>query len=645
MHHTLRPYITIFLFLTPLFLSAATVYQAETAMLHKAVTETKNSGFLGESYINFDNEPGSYLELKVGMAVAGEQTLSIRYANGTASARPMEIKINNTVVSGSISFGTTGSWTNWETISINVFFNEGINVMRFTSVGSEGGPNIDQFEISGEQAAAYSLTISVGGKGQVIRIPESGMLFAGQEMILIAKPAINSVFKEWTGDKTGNEDTLRFILDADKSIQAHFEDIVLTIPEPDFSMKGYATVSGNGIETTTGGLGGNIVIIETLSELIAWGASREDNYTAEIAIIKGRIEAASTEVITIKRGKDISILGDSESNGGYAELKNVSLNIRDYSNVIVRNLKMHEVFYPNDDLTIDGCSHVWIDHCEFHSKIGSGIGVDTYDGLLDIKNGSHRVTVSWCYFHDHMKTVLIGHSDNNGSTDVNLQLTFHHNWFSNTDGRNPSLRFGQCHYFNNYLENISDYGFAVRNGAHAKIENCHFESVKQPIVTDNFSGHGFACISGCIYTGSCSESSNKVNPPYDCEFWTSQIPYAYTLEEANTVSLSVKAYAGVGKISTAVPVSVYNTVRNLQVDRLLFDPVNDNIHVNMAVRDKGNVVFSIFSIEGKRVFVNRQNYTPGNHDVTFPLNGIQRGIYLVRIETGAESISRKLFVY
>ena len=101
MHHKLQQSILLFLFFTPLFLSAATVYQAETAMLYKAVTETKNSGFLGESYINFDNEPGSYLELKVGMAVAGEQTLSIRYANGTASARPMEIRINNTVVSGS----------------------------------------------------------------------------------------------------------------------------------------------------------------------------------------------------------------------------------------------------------------------------------------------------------------------------------------------------------------------------------------------------------------------------------------------------------------------------------------------------------------------------------------------------------------
>ena len=33
---------------------------------------------------------------------------------------------------------------------------------------------------------------------------------------------------------------------------------------------------------------------------------------------------------------------------------------------------------------------------------------DKYDGLLDIKKNSEYITVSWCYFHDHYKSILIG---------------------------------------------------------------------------------------------------------------------------------------------------------------------------------------------------------------------------------------------
>ncbi len=48
--------------------SYATIYEAETSELYKAIVEDKNSGFSGDAYINFDNEPGSFLELKIGMA-------------------------------------------------------------------------------------------------------------------------------------------------------------------------------------------------------------------------------------------------------------------------------------------------------------------------------------------------------------------------------------------------------------------------------------------------------------------------------------------------------------------------------------------------------------------------------------------------
>lgn len=627
-------------------ISLGSIYQAETADLYKAVIETKNGGFLGDAYINFDNEPGSCLEIRIGMLNAGTQEVKIRFANGSTASRPMQISLNGEEVIASSVFESTGNWTQWDTLTITVNFEAGINLLRFTSTGSEGGPNIDQFEISGEQLAHYMLNLSVSGTGTVVQIPDKGLLFEGQKMILIAYPGVGNIFKEWLGDASGNSDTLELIMDSNKTITASFEEINIEIPEPQFDMIGYSTVGSEGLETTTGGADGDTIVIETLQELITWGASREDNYTPEIVIIKGKIEADPTEVVTIKRGGNISILGCSDTVGGFAELIHVSLNIRDYSNVILRNLKMHEVFYPDDDVTIDQCHHVWIDHCEFHSKIGPGIGVDTYDGLLDIKNGSHNVTVSWCYLHDHMKTMLMGHSDDNGELDVNIQATLHHNWFSNTDGRNPSLRFGQVHYFNNFLESITDYGFAVRNGAHAKIENCHFKSVYQPIVTDKFEGHGHACVSGCVYTGSCSPSDNQISEPTDCDFWMDQIPYEYSLEDVNSVALSVKKYAGVGKLNITEPIT--NTLaKNAapQVLNVYFIEAENCIDINFISNSNQQIMVSLYSINGTLIISEKKNCQAGTNHLKMQLNSLHPGVYILDIQSPVFRSTKKIILY
>jgi pectate lyase len=435
-----------------------------------------------------------------------------------------------------------------------------------------------------------------------------------------------------------------------QSETAVYERMDTIIPVPDFSMSGYAAMPGNGLETTTGGLGGDTIIIETLQELIDWGKAREDNSNPETVLLRGSIEADPTEVITVKRGGNISILGDTIGGALYADLKNVSLNIRDYSNIIIRNLKIHEVFYPNDGITIDHCHHVWIDHCELFSKTGNGIGVDTYDGLLDIKKGSHNVTVSWCYFHDHMKTLLMGHSDNNGDQDINLQATFHHNWFSNTDGRNPSLRFGHIHYYNNYLENISDYGLAIRNGAHAKIENCHFESVNVPIATDKFKGHGYACVSGSIYTGSCTELDNQISEPTDCDFWENMIPYEYSLEDVQTVARSVKAYAGVGKLQatdtldqdTASANSII--VKEKMSLRASYNPGERCILIDLHAASRDQITITLYSSNGVLVSLKKYDPVGGMQRIRMEVSGYAPGLYFLELHNRLERVASKIIL-
>ena len=211
-------------------------------------------------------------------------------------------------------------------------------------------------------------------------------------------------------------------------------------------------------------------------------------------------------------------------------------------------------------ITIDSSHHIWINQCELYSKIGAGITQDTYDGLLDIKKGSHAVTVSWCRLHDHMKCSLVGHTDNTSqqAEDSQIRVTYHHNWFYKTNSRNPSLRFGAVHMFNNIYEDIGDYGVAARDGGHVKAENCHYNNVVLPMSTDEFPvdglPNGYICETGNTFTGTCG--ANVISQT-GCDFWNSTtLPYSYTLDPVASLETIVKPNSGVP--GSSLPVSIEN---------------------------------------------------------------------------------------
>jgi pectate lyase len=400
----------------------------------------------------------------------------------------------------------------------------------------------------------------------------------------------------------------------------------------DFSLKGFASAGGG----TSGGTGGTVTTATTVAQLDAFASAASKNTTPRILNIKGKISYSGTPgyVIAIKRSSNITIQGDPS--GG--ELQNIGINLVDDTNVIVQNLYIHEVFYDSDDLTIDGCSHVWVTRCEMHSKMGADVTMDTYDGLLDVKKGSEYVTISWCALHDHMKCSLIGHSDNEGQKemDSNIKVTYHHNWFSNTDGRNPSIRFGVVHMYNNIYENISDYGLAARNGAHAKVENCIYRNVVKSMGTNLFIDPdgsqyaGFICQSGNEITNSGAPSITQDG----CSFWTSStLPYSYTPEALTVFEPVVRANAGVpGK-----PVSVNNYVTSKEIKtRNQVVIVNQNsLHVESADQISN---ITITDISGRVV----SKHTTNSQHADIGIAAIANGVYNIKVETASGIITKQM---
>ncbi|MER7567771.1 polysaccharide lyase family 1 protein [Streptomyces sp. NPDC048523] len=210
-----------------------------------------------------------------------------------------------------------------------------------------------------------------------------------------------------------------------------------------------------------------------------WGSAKPGGPQEEARQASAKKQAERVELLV---GSNTTIVGLKG-----AVLKGGSLQVRNATNVIIRNLDLRDaydcfpVWQPNtgglgdwktayDTIWLAGATHVWVDHVTLSDKGHPDSAEPTYfarnylrhDGLLDITNGSDLVTVSWSRFADHDKAMLIGNSDSATGDRGRLRVTLHHNEFDSVVQRAPRVRFGQVHVYNNrYLADGDDYRYSL----------------------------------------------------------------------------------------------------------------------------------------------------------------------------------------
>ena len=341
------------------------------------------------------------------------------------------------------------------------------------------------FGNSSDVKSSYKFYVSSENEtaGSVASSAANGSLEEGTEISLKATANSGWKFECWTDGNTNTERTLSKAA----YLMAHFIPENYTAPVSLIGYAGVTTDKGNSY-TITGGAGAaseNIVTVSSYDELMA---KREllASDTPAIFTIKGKISTAgqSNPLLSVKLtvGSNTTIYGDTTEQG---RLQNIELCVEG-ENVIIRNMMLGEVVSwdgytksgADDALSLNGATHVWIDHCEFQSHLtphdldGNEITSsstyyssndkwkkDFYDGLLDIKNGSTWITVSNCYFHDHWKAVLCASGDEKpdtntttGATDADMRVTFAGNYFKNINARMPLFRYGKGHILNTYFD-------------------------------------------------------------------------------------------------------------------------------------------------------------------------------------------------
>ncbi|MEV5321411.1 right-handed parallel beta-helix repeat-containing protein [Streptomyces sp. NPDC052687] len=288
------------------------------------------------------------------------------------------------------------------------------------------------------------------------------------------------------------------------------------------SADGFAGVAALGLTGTTGGAGGPVVTVTDAETFLDY-CDRTEPYVIQVS---GTLRITSKQ--GVRSNKTIVGLGTD------AEITDGGLDMYRRQNVIIRNLRFTDA--EDDAISIQQSSHhIWIDHCTFSSGA---------DGLIDIVRGADYITVSWNHFHDHSKTMLIGHSDANGSQDRGaLRVTFHHNFFDGTAQRHPRVRFGEpVHVYNNYYRANTLYGVASTEDAGVLVEANYFENVAHPVCSGyDESGPGRVVERGNVYVN-CGkpETLGTVVEP--------RTYYAYALDAPANLPALVPAGAGAGRI-------------------------------------------------------------------------------------------------
>lgn len=602
--------------------SEQNVFQAEDGILFRASVGNQYSGYTGSGYISLVSRAGAYVEVIFRKENASIDTIAVRYANGSGGTRTLTVDLND-VNLGNVSFPHTSAWTNWNTVNYIVSFHAGINRLRFRTTSNSTFPIFDKFTLGGQPVVhVFRLKLIASGDGTVSANPSEVYYDEGDEVAFNASPSGSNVFTRWFGAFESNQSTYQHVMNSHATVVGVFMGNSIPVPFPyESNPRGFASMNSLGQNGTTGGAGGDTVIIDNSVDLWFTMFDRQDPnnnrnlppLTVYLVGILSRDPATfgSSVMLDIKDTYNISVIGV----GSNATVTGFGFKIFRAKNVIVRNIKFASC--PDDAIAVDASDdpvlghHIWIDHCTFTETPPPGYpSFSSYDGALDITHTPSYVTVSWNHFRHYDKNSLVGHS-NSQTTDTAMYITYHHNYFDSTRQRNPRVRFAKVHVYNNYFRSNGIYAVSSNMGAQVMVEGNYFLNVAIPTETSrDGSPPGFVVERNNMFV-------NSGTPGVGGSVFEPSTFYNYTLEQASTIPDLVQQYSGAGifdfsKPDEVIPVELVSFIasvdgNNIQLNWVTSTEVN-NFGFDVEIL-KNSEWQKIGFVEGSGTTTEKQSYS------------------------------------
>ncbi|PWZ34128.1 putative pectate lyase 21 [Zea mays] len=179
--------------------------------------------------------------------------------------------------------------------------------------------------------------------------------------------------------------------------------------------------------------------------------------------------------------------------------------------------------------------HVWVDRCSLR-------GFE--DGLVDVTGGSTDVTVSRCHLAAHDKAVLIGASSAHVE-DRCIRVTIHHCFFDGTRQRQPRVRFGRVHLYNNYTRDWGIYAIISQcNIYEAGKKNEVFRYMEEQAADKDQSARGYIRSEGDLFLNDARQHAADASEPADAagddDPWDFEVQDSYQFCSVQPASTALK---------------------------------------------------------------------------------------------------------
>ena len=419
---------------------------------------------------------------------------------------------------------------------------------------------------------------------------------------------------------------------------------------------GFASCGGG----TTGGTGGDTVVITNATDLNTLFTARQKNVTRPVVVlISGTLSGLASEV-SVKYTSNVSILGI----GNNAVLDGFGFKIWTANNIIVRNIKFQDCTASEGDaISVEACDRVWIDHCWFTDVPGDSSN-EAHDGQTDIKKASTNITVSYNHYQHHRKTCLLGFSTSDVA-DTNSTVTYYRNWFDGTYSRHPRVRYAHPHILNNYFAATGMWGadsggYAIGATCACQIyaEGNYFEHVRTPFLISAYNDPGGVLSHDPIgYLKSVNNyfynCSGAITQDTDIFYFNPRNYYAYAASDPLTVKSVVMANAGVGILNIIGP-AITTSVASLEdrphsfiLDQNYPNPFNPSTLIAFQIKERAMTTLKVVNILGQEAAtLFNQVAEPGRrYQVIFNASSFSSGVYFSVLESGgAHDVKRMLLL-
>ncbi len=150
---------------------------------------------------------------------------------------------------------TTNGWTNW--MAANLTLTPGTNTLQAYAVDTTGNA-MSTYTVRFVYLVYKPMTVQIAGRGSVSPDYNGTLLAINLNYLMTAKATPGFAFTNWTGSLTSTNATLRFMMQPNLTVTAHFVDIqkpTISIVTPTSSQK-----LTNGTVTVTGKAGDNLAV-------------------------------------------------------------------------------------------------------------------------------------------------------------------------------------------------------------------------------------------------------------------------------------------------------------------------------------------------------------------------------------------------